>query len=709
MTGKEFANYRFATALAIGFAFQLIVIGVFLLPVRLDMDWGQRAAVWTALALLLLLALGLGLNALFKTYIAPILRLAEDAALVPANPGHRARPEGAFEVCALTDRVNALAAAHQALHEEVLVKIEKANHALAEEKNRLAALMSELEQSVLVCNLEGRILLYNARAKQLLEAAHGAGIAPRTAAIGLGRSVFGAIEHGLIVHALEQIQYRLGQQGGEAARPVSGFVATLDEGRMVRAHMAPVLDDKSDLVGFVLTLEDITRTIEANSHRDALLLCLTQETRAALGNIRAAVEAMQMFPDMSGARRTQFAGIIDEESQRLARRIERAMQEQGDHQESQWLLEDMRGADLVALLLRRIAAPSLRTISGDAIDATLWLKVDSYALSQALIFLARHLGAEAGVRELRFDLQRGDRLACLDITWVGAPVAAETLSTWENVPLPISAGAELTLNTVIALHGGIAVYRAESSRSVSRYRLMLPFMEPQAAFSMPLKKKDRPEFYDFDLFHQPGQTAELDQSLLTRLTCTVFDTETTGLRPAEGDEIISIGALRIVNGRLLQQESFDQLVKPRRVPSAESTAIHGITDAMLESEPTIEKVLPQFRRFAEDSVLIAHNAAFDMRFLQMQEARTGTAFTQPVLDTLLLSQVIHSHQQQHTLEAIAARLGVPMVGRHTALGDAIVTGEVFLKMIPLLAEKSIFTLKDARDAAEQTLYARIQY
>jgi DNA polymerase-3 subunit epsilon len=91
------------------------------------------------------------------------------------------------------------------------------------------------------------------------------------------------------------------------------------------------------------------------------------------------------------------------------------------------------------------------------------------------------------------------------------------------------------------------------------------------------------------------------------------------------------------------------------------------------------------------------------------EADTGATFTQPVLDTLLLSQVIHPHQPQHTLEAIATGLGVAIVGRHSALGDAIVTGEVFLKMIPLLAEKGILTLQDAREAARQTAYARIRY
>jgi DNA polymerase-3 subunit epsilon len=718
--GKMIAKYRFGLTLALVFALQLVVIGVFFLLVGLDLEEAQRAqfgqmlaqhkALPAALALMLLFALGVGLQVLFNAYPAPIARLTEDVVLLAANPGHRVAPQGAREVRALVEKLNALAAVHQALHDDVQAKIGMANRALAEEKNRLAALMSELALSVLVCNIEGRILLYNARARQMLEAGHGAGMAAGTAAIGLGRSVFGVLERGLIVHALEQIQHQLRQQDLDLADPVSGFVATLAEGRVVRAHMAPVFDSAHALNGFVLTLEDITRTIEADSRRDALLQALTQDARATLANIRAALETMQTFPEMSGAKRAQFSAIINDESQRLARQIDRAVQQHGDDSDSRLELEEMRGADLVALLQRYIDTPALPCSTSETIDATLWLKVDSYRLTQALVSMGQRLAGEAGVSELRLGLQRAGRLAYLDLAWNGAPLAAETLRAWENAPMQIStAGAVLTLNAVIARHGGETVYRFERSRRASFYRLLLPLTEPQATFDIPLKQQGRPEFYDFDLFHQPGQNAELDQCLLPQLSYTVFDTETTGLQPTAGDEIISIGALRIVNGRLLQQENFDQLIQPRRTLSAESIGIHGLTRAMLEGQPPIETVLPQFRRFAEDTVLVAHNAAFDMRFLQLKEAQTGVSFTQPVLDTLLLSQVIHPHQLQHTLEAIAARLGVAIIGRHTALGDAIVTGEVFLKMIPLLAEKGILTLGGAREAALKTLYAHIHY
>ena len=160
---------------------------------------------------------------------------------------------------------------------------------------------------------------------------------------------------------------------------------------------------------------------------------------------------------------------------------------------------------------------------------------------------------------------------------------------------------------------------------------------------------------------------------------------------------------------MLHGETFDQLIDPGRALNPASTLIHGIQPELLAGQPRIERVLPQFHRFCEDTVLVAHNAAFDMRFLQLKETATGKRFSQPVLDTLMLSAVVHPRQLHHSLEAIAARLGINIIGRHTALGDAIVTGEIFLQLIPLLEAQGIKTLQQARQASQRTPYAHVQY
>ena len=282
---------------------------------------------------------------------------------------------------------------------------------------------------------------------------------------------------------------------------------------------------------------------------------------------------------------------------------------------------------------------------------------------------------------------------------------------WQTDAMELGGEASpLTLKQIIERHNAEMWYQIHKPSHREFFRIAIPVTKPEETpWSATSSGESRPEFYDFDLFHQPGQTPEQDTRPLSALSYTVFDTETTGLSPSGGDEIVSIGAVRIVNGRLLEHEVFEQLVNPGRSMSPEATRITGIETTMLDNEPTIDKVLPAFLQFCEDTVLVAHNAAFDMRFLRLKEEATGIRFTQPVLDTLLLSAVIHPDFDAHALEAIAERMGVNPIGRHTALGDAIMTGEVFLRMIPLLAEQGIRTLGEAREASQKTYFARIEY
>ncbi|QAU34757.1 exonuclease domain-containing protein [Janthinobacterium sp. 17J80-10] len=730
MLARLFARHRFALSLTLLSALQIAVAGALLLIFTRVPDSGQRNALLAALAFFLLLALGLGLRFVFRAYIFPLARLGEEIVLLKNNPAHRVMPQGGAAVRTLGATLNDLGATCQALQEDSEARIALAGRELAQERTRLAALMAELSVGVLVCNIEGRILLYNRHARQLLMRGKGAGEAPDSAPLGLGRSLFGLVERGLVVHALEQIQHRLHQQhdteepdahNAAKAEVSSRFIAPLASGFLVRARMAPVLDESGKLGGFVLVLEDITREVEADSRRDALLQAFNRDARSALANLRAAVETVQAFPEMDGARRERFISVIEEESQRLARGVERALNEYGSEFEGRREFEEMRAEDLLGLLVRRLDSPALRVQPATAAsgnggnpaadaDAGLWLAVDSYALSQALAHWCRQMADATQVREIFLGVRRDGGLARFEFGWMGAEPGAALLQSWEQASPAGDAGGEaMSIGAVLARHAGESVYRYDAGSASSRYCLLLPASAAPAPLAIAFRGEGRPVFYDFDLFQQAGQDAALDSLPLAQISYTVFDTETTGLYPAAGDEIISIGAVRIVNGRLLQQENFDRMIRPRCPVSAESVAIHGITEDMLAGHPRVEQVLPQFQRFVEDTVLVAHNAAFDLRFLQMQEAQTGVRFGQQVLDTLLLSQVIHPHQLEHTLEAIAARLGVTVVGRHTALGDAIVTAEVFLRMLPLLADKGIRTFGEARDAERQTRYARLRY
>jgi len=663
--------------------------------------------------------LGLIVHAVYRAYALAPLALREQAlVMVNANPGMRLQELGAPEIRTLAQVVNALAEQRESLQRDVEDRIREAKASIEEEKNRLAALMSELTQSVVVCNLDGRILLYNNRARLQFKALAGESQSAQDGVlIGLGRSIFAILERNLITHALENIQQRLARG---SLQPTANFVTTSRAGQLIRVQMAPVLGAARDggaegeraIAGYVLMLDNITRNFEMEGRRDTLLQSLTEGSRASLGNIRAAVENLHDYPDMDVGQRDRFVGIIRDEVETMGQRLDRTVTEFSDALKARWPLEDMLGEELIAAARRRIEQKLGLPTKSEEVAGGVWIKVDSFSLLHGVTYLASRLRDEYDIREIRFRLTPAGRLAHLDLIWTGAVMSSQTLLAWEIEPMNVAGeNSPLTLREVIERHGGEIWFEREKTSHRAFIRMLIPSALPQETVEPAalLHAESRPEYYDFNLFRQTEESRALDDRLLTELTYTVFDTETTGLEPSAGDEIIQIGATRIVNGRLLRGESIDQIIDPRRPLRPEGIPIHGITEEMVAGQPTIGQVLPTFHAFCEDTVLVAHNAAFDMRFLQLKEEATGIRFHQPVLDTLLLSAVIHPNQESHKLEAICERLGVNVIGRHTALGDAIVTGEVFLKMIPLLAEMGICSLREAREAAERTYYARVKY
>nr|WP_252193089.1 exonuclease domain-containing protein [Rhizobium sp. CSW-27] len=102
-------------------------------------------------------------------------------------------------------------------------------------------------------------------------------------------------------------------------------------------------------------------------------------------------------------------------------------------------------------------------------------------------------------------------------------------------------------------------------------------------------------------------------------------------------------------------------------------------------------IAKRFRLFAQGAILVAHNAPFDMEFLRRRERELGGRFDNPILDTVLLSAAVFGQAETHTLDALAERLGLSIArsDRHTAIGDAMATAEVFLKLKDMLAARGI--------------------
>lgn len=223
------------------------------------------------------------------------------------------------------------------------------------------------------------------------------------------------------------------------------------------------------------------------------------------------------------------------------------------------------------------------------------------------------------------------------------------------------------------------------------YMLMLEPLTPDV---------ERPLTYDFELIHTEVNRDQRAAPLKS-LTYVIFDTETTGLDPRT-DDVVQIGAVRVVNGRIVPGERFDMLVNPGRPIPPASSKVHGISDADVQSAADIAEATRAFHAFTRDSVLVAHNAPFDLAFLKRYGRKIGLRFEHPVLDTVLLSAVLFGGSATHTLDALSERLGVDIASsnRHTAIGDAVATAQVFVACVSMLEGRGFGTfgmaLKEVR-------------
>lgn len=216
---------------------------------------------------------------------------------------------------------------------------------------------------------------------------------------------------------------------------------------------------------------------------------------------------------------------------------------------------------------------------------------------------------------------------------------------------------------------------------------------------LPGNRQNEPDKKDSELLKELAdiisgikQEISWDQDLFNA-AYVVFDTETTGLRPYKGDEIISFGAVIIENGQISDQPTFYHLVNPKRQVTAQSKKFTGITDEMLLDKADIWKVLLEFLKFAGPRILVAHNAPFDLAFINNKLSTSiGMRIVNPVIDTVLLTSALFYSLGDYSLENLAPRFELDLKGRHNALSDARIAASLFLKLLPELKAKEINTL-----------------
>ena len=197
-------------------------------------------------------------------------------------------------------------------------------------------------------------------------------------------------------------------------------------------------------------------------------------------------------------------------------------------------------------------------------------------------------------------------------------------------------------------------------------------------------------------------TSSKNQKL--RDTFVVFDLETTGFSPTQ-NAIIEIGAVKVVDGSIV--DTFSTFVNPQVPIPFKIQELTGIQDDMVIDAPLIETILPTFMDFCGDAIMVAHNADFDMGFINANMDRIGLKAEHTVLDTVSLARVLMPQLGNFKLNNIAKHLGITLQNHHRAVDDAGATSEIFLKFIEQLESQSVFTL-DAVNALAETSAAYVK-
>lgn len=642
----------------------------------------------------------ISLQIIYLTYVKPLKKICSEAEVIySTNPSHRIKIKGNRDVTRLSAVINDFADMFENLNRTITEQILNARKETEKERNLLAAIMSELPQGVIICNINGRILLFNSLAKKIFTPDSGHGRSEIF--LGLGRSVFHLFDKALIAHAMEEIESRLETPGQNVA---SSFITPIHTDRLITVDAIPVLDPENNMTGFILAFLDVTDDINLYDITHEKLISLKNSIETQVEQVRGLLNPPCPGPHDTSLTQEEVIKALDlwprqyeEVSETLLEAISTRLPLtrnplKGFLSGLKQKTEDLYGIHLKLSLT----------------EEEPYLLADTYSFTSAFIFLFRNLSKMVRNSEFNLISHQNKNFIVFEISWDSFFLSKHRIESLMQQRINSLPSLFYVLKQNKASFEIICDKDGHSSRIniIAKAGSKTHVREKHQA---PVITGSRPEFYDLDLFNMDEENNDLFNMDLKHIIYTVFDTETTGLNPDGGDEIISLAAVRIVNNRIVYQDILEELVDPKRDIPMESYRIHGINYEMVSGKKDICTILPAFKDYAAETVLLGHNIAFDMKMFKVKEKTTGIRILNPVLDTLLLSAILHPVHARHDMESIAERLGVNIIGRHTALGDAIASAEIFLKLLPLLNSNGVLTLRDAIKASKKSYYARLKY
>jgi DNA polymerase III subunit epsilon len=191
----------------------------------------------------------------------------------------------------------------------------------------------------------------------------------------------------------------------------------------------------------------------------------------------------------------------------------------------------------------------------------------------------------------------------------------------------------------------------------------------------------------------------LQQQKLDSCVFTIFDLETTGFFPEIGDEIVSIGAVKMQGDKILDQKTFYEVINPLQTVSVETKKFTGLKRADFIKAKTLPVGLKEFLDFCKGTILVAHPASFDINFLQKRIGKWGLpSFDPEFIDSYSLAKELLNEQECY-LDDLVKKFEITKRNRHHALNDAIMTAEIFKELLKLCREKDVETIRDLHEVA----------